>query len=209
MTIQENPVLDKSLTGKHDSVKRYSLTEFDAYHSRPENKDRLLELINGKIVEKMPTEQHGYIAGLIVTAINNFTLPRRLGIAAVEARHRNHGDQYNDRIPDVSFTKERRQLVAQGSVARFPDLVVEIRSPDDSVQGMRDKAADYIKNGVSIVWLIHPRLRFVEVYRPNHDIEILGTMDQLSGDEVLPGFTVPVSYIFMEPFDEEPNDATA
>ena len=190
-------------------ARQQTVADFDAFLNQPENQDRLFELINGEIVEKMPTEQHGYIAGLIVTAINNFTLPRRLGIAAVEARHRNRSDQYNDRIPDVSFTKERRQLVAQGSVARFPDLVVEIRSSDDSVQGMRDKAADYIKNGVSIVWLIHPRLRFVEVYRPNRDIEILGTMDQLRGDEVLPGFTVPVSYVFTEPFDEEPNDDTA
>ena len=189
-------------------ARQQTVADFDAFLNQPENQDRLFELINGEIVEKMPTEQHGYIAGLIVTAINYFTLPRRLGIAAVEARHRNRSDQYNDRIPDVSFTKERRQLVAQGSVARFPDLVVEIRSSDDSVQGMRDKAADYIKNGVSIVWLIHPRLRFVEVYRPNRDIEILGTMDQLRGDDVLPGFTVPVSYIFMEPFDEDPNDAT-
>ena len=190
-------------------ARQQTVADFDAFLAQPENQDRRFELINGEIVEKLPTEQHGYIAGLIVTAINNFTLPRRLGLAAVEARHRNRNDQYNDRIPDVSFTKERRQLVAQGSVTRFPDLVVEIRSPDDSVQGMRDKAADYIKHGVSIVWLIHPRLRFVEVYRPNRDIEILGTMDQLRGDEVLPGFTVPVSYVFTEPFDEEPNDDTA
>ena len=190
-------------------ARQQTVADFDAFLAQPENQDRRFELINGEIVEKLPTEQHGYIAGLIVTAINNFTLPRRLGLAAVEARHRNRNDQYNDRIPDVSFTKERRQLVAQGSVTRCPDLVVEIRSPDDSVQGMRDKAADYIKHGVSIVWLIHPRLRFVEVYRPNRDIEILGTMDQLRGDEVLPGFTVPVSYVFTEPFDEEPNDDTA
>ena len=184
----------------------YDIAEFEAFLVQAENQGRLFELINGEIIEKMPTEQHGYIAGLIVTAINNFTLPRRLGIAAVEARHRNPADQYNDRIPDVSFTKEQRKLITQGSVSRYPDLVVEIRSPDDSVQGMREKAVDYINNGVSIVWLVHPRLRFVEVYRPNHDIEILGTMDELSGYDVLPGFTVPVSYIFNEPFDEESND---
>ncbi|MCB0062134.1 MAG: Uma2 family endonuclease [Caldilineaceae bacterium] len=188
--------------------RRYNIADFDTFLSQPENQGRLFELVNGDIIEKMPTEQHGYIAGLIVTAINNFTLPRRIGIAAVEARHRNRGDAYNDRIPDVSFTKERRQLVTQGSVLRYPDLVVEIRSPDDSVQGMRDKAIEYVNNGVSIVWLVHPRLRFVEVYRPNHDVEILGMMDQLSGDDVLPGFTLPISYIFNDPFDEE-SDADA
>ncbi len=188
----------------------YTIADFDKFLSQSENQERLFELVNGEIVEKMPTEQHGYIVGLIITAINNFTLPRRLGIAAVEARHCNQGDQYNDRIPAVSFTKERRKLVTQGSVLRYPDLVVEICSPDDSVQGMRDKAIEYVNNGVRIVWLLHPRLRFVEVYRPNHDVEILAMMDELSGDDLLPGFTLPVSYIFTDPYNEEnDDDATA
>ncbi len=187
----------------------YTIAEFDAFLAQPENQERLFELVNGEIVEKMPTEQHGYIVGLIITALNNFTLPRRLGIAAVEARHRNRGDQYNDRIPDVSFTKERRQLVTTGSVARFPDLVVEIRSPDDAIQGKRDKAIEYVRNGVSIVWLVHPRLRFVEVYRPERDVEILGMTDLLSGDDLLPGFMLPVSYIFTGPLDEAHDDDSA
>ena len=105
----------------------------------------------------------------------------------------------------AQYTKERRQWVTQGSVPRFPDLVVEIRWPDDSIQGMRDQAIDYVNNGVSIVWLVYPRLRFVEVYRPNQDVEILGVMDQLSGDDVLPGFTLSVNYIFNDPYDEEAN----
>jgi Uma2 family endonuclease len=185
--------------------KTYTIDEFDRFLARPENQGRLFELVNGDIIEKMPTAQHGYIAGLVITAINNFALPRRMGIAAVEARHRNPDDRYNDRIPDVSFTKGRRQLVTQGSVGRFPDLVVEIRSPDDAVQGMRDKAIDYINNGVSIVWLVDPRLRFVEVYRPGRDVELLGMTDMLSGDDVLPGFMMPVSYLFTDPFADEGN----
>ena len=88
-------------------VRPHTIADFDLFLAQPENQDRLFELVNGEIVEKMPTEQHGYIAGLVVTAINNFTLPRRFGIAAVEARHRNQNDLYNDRIPVVSFILRR------------------------------------------------------------------------------------------------------
>ena len=33
-----------------------SVDEFERILALPENRDRLLELINGKIIEKMPTE---------------------------------------------------------------------------------------------------------------------------------------------------------
>jgi hypothetical protein len=37
----------------------YSVDEFEQLINLPENRERLLELINGEIVEKMPAEEHG------------------------------------------------------------------------------------------------------------------------------------------------------
>ena len=73
--------------------------EFENLVDLPENRDRLLELINGEIVEKMPTQEHGFIAGNIITAINILAKPRRLGRAAVEARHQALEDSSNARMP--------------------------------------------------------------------------------------------------------------
>jgi Uma2 family endonuclease len=176
--------------------------EFEHIVDLPENRERLLELINGEIVEKMPTQEHGFIAGNIITAINIFAKPRRLGRAAVEARHRAPEDSINARMPDVSFTSARQPMVTRGSVMYMPDLAVEIQSPDDTVKMMREKAIYYLANGARLVWLVYPRKHFIEVYSSDADVEILLEGDALTGGDVLPGFALPVAEVFADPLAE-------
>lgn len=174
----------------------YTLEEFEQLINLPENQDRLLELINGEIFEKMPTEEHGSIAGWIITFLNIYLMEHALGEATVEARHQLRRDKKNSLLPDVSFIKGARELVSEGSVPQMPDLAVEIKSPKDTYRGMRKKAEYYIENGSQLVWLIFPGKQLVEVYRPDADSEILTTEDVLTGDQVLPGFELPIEKIF-------------
>lgn len=176
--------------------------EFENFVDLPENSERLLELINGAIVEKMPTQEHGFIAGNIITAINIFAKPKRLGRAAVEARHRVPEDSINARMPDVSFTSAQQPMVTRGSVMYMPDLAVEIQSPGDTVKMMREKATYYLANGARLVWLIYPRKHFIEAYSLDADVEILLEGDTLTGGNVLPGFALPVSEVFADPLSE-------
>lgn len=176
--------------------------EFEHLIDLPENSERLLELINGEIFEKTPTQEHGFIAGNIITAINIFARPKRLGRAAVEARHRAPEDTFNARMPDVSFTSARQPMVTRGSVMYLPDLAVEIQSPDHTVKMMREKATYYLANGVRLVWLVYPRKHFIEVYSLDADVEILLEGDTLTGGDVLPGFALPVAEVFADPLAE-------
>ena len=41
-----------------EQTKTYTIEEFERFLALPENADRLFELIDGEIVEKMPTEEH-------------------------------------------------------------------------------------------------------------------------------------------------------
>jgi Uma2 family endonuclease len=179
-----------------------TVEQFESFLCLPENHDRLLELIDGEVVEKMPTEEHGYTAGIFVTRLNNFVLPRKLGVVAVEARHRIPTDRRNVRLPDVSFRQGHAPLVKEGAVARMPDLAIEIQSPNDTVKSMRDKAAYYLANGARLVWLVFLRKRYIEVYRPGEEMEILFGSDVLDGANVLPGFSLPVAEIFADPFPD-------
>jgi Uma2 family endonuclease len=181
--------------------RQFTVDEFEHFLRLPENRERLFELIHGEIVEKMPTEEHGYIAALLITILNNFVLPRKLGIVAVEARHRAPGDAHNARMPDVSFSAGPRPLVKEGVVPRMPDLVIEIQSPDDAIKAMREKAAYYLAHGTRLVWLVFPRKRYVEVYCPGEEMEIAFGADMLDGRDVLPGFTLSVAAIFADPSD--------
>mgnify|MGYP000496770749 CR=1 FL=1 len=171
-----------------------SVNEFEQFLAQSDH--RLFELIDGEIVEKMPTREHGIIAGNIVTAFNNYLNTREIGIAAVEARHRPPNDLHNDRIPDVSFVADvNKPVEREGAADYMPDLVVEIRSPKDSLKDLSDKASFYMLHGTRIVWLVYPEKRLVEVLTPDSR-ELLGEGEILSGGDVLPGFSLPVREVF-------------
>lgn len=47
---------------------------------------------------------------------------------------------------------------------------------------------EYINNGCRLGWLIDPRTRQVEIYRPHQPVEVLQAPFTVSGEDVLPGF---------------------
>jgi Uma2 family endonuclease len=179
-----------------DAEKQITLEAYEAFLARPENAERRFELIDGEIVEKMTTEEHSVIAGNIVTFLNLWLWEHPLGIAGVEGRHRASETPEYDLLPDVSFRLHRDMpIVRSGAVPFMPDLAVEVKSPDDRLARMRRKADYYLEQGTQIVWLVLPEQRVVHVYTQDATL-VLGESDTLSGDPVLPGFTLPVRDIF-------------
>jgi Uma2 family endonuclease len=136
-------------------------------------------------------------AGNIYGPIWNDVRARKTGRVVMEVRHQTPGDTRNARIPDVSYTSGAEELVKHGSVPQMPLLAVEVKSPDDTLKALRDKARYYLANGTRIVWLIIPEKRLVEVYTLN-DEQILDVNGVLDGLEVLPGFKLPVQNVFKD-----------
>jgi Uma2 family endonuclease len=180
----------------------YTVEEFEAIADAPENRERLLELINGEIIEKVPTEEHGLCTGNIYGPIWNYLQQHKIGRVVMEVRHRNPDDDYNALQPDISFRAGKPELVKKGAVPQMPDLAVEVKSPTDSLRKLREKARYYIQHGSKLAWLVNPEKQFVEVYTPHEDY-VLGIDDTLSGGEVLPGFMLPVRRIFSDTISEE------
>ena len=127
-----------------DKPRSYTVDEFEEFIALPENHDRLFELINGEVVEKMPTEKHGELAAWIAALLLNFVRPRKLGRVGVEVRHQLTTDRENSRLPDVSFISGKRASIQQGSVPQMPDLAIEIKSPDERLKDLKDKAHYYL-----------------------------------------------------------------
>lgn len=176
----------------------YTIEEFEALLAQPENIERLLELIDGEIIEKMPTEEHGEIALLIGAALLAFVRANNLGRVGVEVRHRMPQDQRNSRLPDVSFIAGQRPRVTEGSVPQMPDLAIEVKSPDDSLKGLRERAQYYLLNGTRLVWLFDPAKRYVITLTAD-DEQIFLEHEALDGGDVLPGFSLPLADIFGDP----------
>jgi Uma2 family endonuclease len=174
----------------------YNDDDFEAFLKLPENSDRLFELIDGEIVEKMTTEQHGVIAALFATFINIFLFANPIGRVAVESRHRPAKDKRNNRLPDVSFVSDvNRPIERQGAALYIPDLCIEIQSLGDSAKKMADKATFYLANGAKMVWLVYPNKQLVETLTLDNR-ELLGIEDTIDGGDVLPGFTLAVKQVF-------------
>jgi Uma2 family endonuclease len=177
--------------------KLYTVAELERFLALPENGDRYFELIQGEIVEKVPTEEHGLIAGNIYGFLWNYTRQSGVGRAVIEVRVRMPEDEYNSRQPDLAFFADTtRPVVKRGPVLQMPDLVIEVKSPDDTYKSMRERAEYYLMNGAKLVWLVYPDKRLVEVYRQDADSDLLTADDMLQGNDVLPGFTLSVHEIF-------------
>ena len=138
----------------------HTLVEFEAFQALPENSDRRLELVNGEIIEKLPTQLHGLIPSILVLELGLYLGKNPIGRVYVEARYRMPDDEHNARIPDLSYVSDlSRKVVEIGSALYMPDLAIEVKSPDDTYDQMREKADYYLKNGSKLVWLIYSEKR--------------------------------------------------
>ncbi len=77
----------------------------------------------------------------------------------------------------------------------MPDLAIEVKSPDDSYKGMREKADYYLANGSQMVWLVMTEKQQVEVHRPG-GFEVVAIDGALDGGDVLPGLMIPLREVF-------------
>ena len=179
--------------------KMMTIGEFEAWIALPAHAHRRFELLDGEIIEKMPTQFHAAIVSLLNFFLVAYLRQHPIGWALVEARYQLPDDEHNARVPDLSYVSDRsRPLVKKGPAPYMPDLAIEVKSPDDGYLMMRAKAAYYLDNGSRMVWLVFPEKQLVEVYRPDVDVEILNHDDTLHGYDVLPGFTLAVAEVFAE-----------
>lgn len=107
----------------------------------------------------------------------------------------------DERAPDVSWVKlERWNALTPEEQDKFPplcpDFVVELMSPNDSLNKTRMKMQEYQENGAKLGWLINRKQRQVEIYRPHQDPEILTNHETVSGEDILPRFVLDLTTIW-------------
>ena len=182
----------------------YDVDAFWQLVCQPENADKQLELINGEVFEMAPPgEEHGVIAGEIAFHIRLFDRERKLGILTVETGYYTLDDRRTLLAPDVAFRRTDRAATALNKkwVPTMPDIAVEVQSPSNTLQQLRRKAAIYLQHGTSLVWIVIPDEKGVEVCQlsATGDIErqFIGEDGALSGESVLPGFTLDIARLFL------------
>jgi Uma2 family endonuclease len=165
------------------------------------HEDRLCELVDGVLVEKPKGLRESLLACALIEVLGPFIRARNLGVITGEAGMMRLFPGLV-RIPDVAFAHwdrlPNRRMPAVSVPAVVPDLVVEVLSPSNTEAEMARKRQEYFGAGVRLVWMVDPDARTVTVYTAPHQSTTLGEADTLSGDPVLPGFTLPLRDLFAE-----------
>jgi Uma2 family endonuclease len=106
-----------------------------------------------------------------------------------------------DRSPDAAWIPlEKWQALTPQQKERFlplsPDFVIELMSPNDNIETARKKMQEYLDNGTRLGWLINRKTREVEIYRQGQAVEILTNPESLSGENMLPEFSLNLTLIW-------------
>lgn len=164
-----------------------------------DHEDRLCELIDGTLVEKVMGFDESGIAARIIYFLMAYVQPRRLGIVTAPDGMMRILER-RVRIPDVAFISRDRMQDADRSRGRIPaiapDLAVEVLSEGNSRREMAIKLQEYFAAGTRLVWYVDPKTRTIDVYTSPDGPRRLNENDTLTGGDVLPGFEVKVSEIF-------------
>lgn len=167
------------------------------------HQDYRIELIDGEVVIMSPS---GYesdeVAFEFGAQLRNWVRPRKLGRVTGAGAGFILPDS-DTRAPDVSFVQAERLRRSPQSFAELaPDLMVEVKSPTDSVKGLRAKIDQFLAQGTRVGILIHPGQRWVEVRRSNAEPVTLKDGDVLTVPDLLPGWEVQISELWSPVFED-------
>lgn len=164
--------------------------------------EKRFELIDGQLVERNMGILSSWVAGQIHYLLHGFVKEHKLGwVLPADSGYQCFADApATVRRPDLSFIRRGRfrddRLPSTGWAKVVPDLVVEVLSSNDLAYEVDEKIEAFLKAGVSLIWVVNPQTKTVMVYRGDGSTRLLREGDELSCEDVLPGFHCPVAEFF-------------
>lgn len=159
------------------------------------------ELVRGELKTMAPAgHDHGGIAINVSTPLDQHVRKNDLGrVYAAETGFMLETNPDTVRAPDVAFIRRERVLQVgrrPGYWPGAPDLAVEVVSPSESYSEVEEKVLDWLSAGTRMVVVLDPRKRTATVYRSRTDIVVLTDGEEIEGEDVVPGWRIPVGEIF-------------
>ena len=181
----------------------YTVDDVWQLAQQPENEHKHYYLINGELFwDMVPGYRHARLEILIGHFLLVYAQEHELGEVTGESGYFPANDRHTLLGPDVAFMRKENAPPDDHEkfVSRMPDLAVEIRSPSNTLAELRRKAAVYLANGTELVWLVLPERPGAEVWRADAagepTSEFVAHDGSLSGESVLPGFTLELQKLF-------------
>jgi len=162
-------------------------------------RDYRYELVEGRIIRMSPVAfEHARIVPRLLVLIALHLQRHPTGVLFTELGFKLASRPDTVRAPDVAVVRQERipTPAPRGFFQGPPDVAVEVRSPDERPSEMREKVAEYLSAGASVVVVVEPDDRTVTCHRPRSRSVTLTPGDRLDLGDVIPGFTCQVGEIF-------------
>jgi Uma2 family endonuclease len=182
------------------------ITEADMLAVLNQERYSHLEIVAGEWVggEEAPMtgEEHGAISAALQAILYTYVRSKKLGrVYPADLIYVLSGDETDIRVtrkPDISFVSTARLKTEDRDKPYYqaPDVAIEVVSPSEAIGETRAKINDYLQYGTKQVWVVYPKTKQVEVYKPDGTSRTYNADDTLPGGDVLPGFKVQVAEIF-------------
>lgn len=155
------------------------------------------ELHHGRLIIMAPAGgEHGFVEGNLGAALKVQGEFKDLGkagvgeIGVVLARDPDH--VYGADALFVTNARLPIRFSPEGYLETIPELVVEVRSKNETLASLRRKAADYLNAGGVVVWVVDPINRNVVEYRAGVEPRTYLESETLTVEDVIPGFSLAV-----------------
>ncbi len=160
------------------------------------------ELVDGELLEREPIGAlSDLIAAHLLWLLGNTVNPSALGfLTSSQGGFQIFPDDSNKvRVPDIAFIPKDRIPAGPPPTGHWkvvPTLVVEVVSPNDVLYQVEMKVLDYLRAGVSLLWVVIPETRTIHIHRADGTAAFLRSGDTLDGENVLPGFRADLDKLF-------------
>ncbi len=178
-----------------------SLMTAEEYADLPDPHGYPTELVKGNLITMVPPmPRHGEICAHASYILQRYLDDHPIGRVLI-----NDSGVITEREPDTvrgaDITYYSFQRVPQGpllmsllSVA--PEIVFEVRSPNERWGKLHAKVAEYLNVGVLAVCVLDDDTQSIHVFRPDQAMEIFEAADEFSLPEILAEFRVKVDRFF-------------
>jgi Uma2 family endonuclease len=190
------------------TTQRMTAEEFFEWCHRPENRDRHFELERGEVVEMgRPGERHGVVCSNVNWVLAMYVRQRGKGyVCSNDAGIIWERDPDSVRGPDVVLYEGARRFdqLNPKYTDQLPPLVVEVVSPGDRWSKVTRRITQFLKRGVSLVWLVDPEDRTVTIFRADQLPQVVEENEEITGDPAFPDLRCRVADFFFMPGEQTP-----
>lgn len=155
------------------------------------------EYVDGRVEPlNVGSKTHGRIQSLASKYFVDYFLENPIGYVGSELHCRlKIGGRERYRLPDLAVVIGD-ESPDEPYLHRAPDLAVEIRSPEDPLSALLDKAREYLQTGARQVWIVVPEEEAVWTLDAEGRVRVFRKGEILDAGDVLPGFGLAVDDLY-------------